>query len=100
MKLTLVKEKDNVLLSRKRLSFEGESADKTPSILDLKAEVAKMTKAKEEVVVIRHVYTRFGSKNIKVIAHVYNTVEEMNRIEEKSAVLKNNPKAEAAEDEE
>ena len=58
--------------------FENE----TPSRDNVRAEVARQLNQKEELVVIKHIYPRFGKKEAKVIAHVYSNLEELKRIEE------------------
>ena len=99
MNIKLIKEKDNPLLSRKRVTFEGDVENSTPSRLKLKEHVAKSLKTDGEKVIIRHIYTRFGSKKIKVIAHVYNSVEDLKNTEETHAVKKNAPPKKEAEKE-
>jgi small subunit ribosomal protein S24e len=91
MDLKLIKEKDYPLLSRKRVTFTGEASGATPSRLELKDNVAKLLKKKPEEVVIRHVYTKFGNKNIKIIAHAYNSEKELLDVEDKTVIKKNTP---------
>ena len=90
MELTIQKEIDTPLLSRKRVTFEFTSEKETPSRKVLLKKVAEKTKAKPELVVIKHIYTKYGSKNAKVIAHIYNNKKDMEIIEEKYLLKKNN----------
>lgn len=99
MNLNILKETDVKLFSRKRITFQTESKGVTPSRSDLIKEVAKAAKSKPELVVIKHIYTKFGSKNIKIIAHIYNTRKDLEKIEEKYIVKKHKveePKKEEA----
>ncbi|MFP4112567.1 MAG: 30S ribosomal protein S24e [Candidatus Woesearchaeota archaeon] len=91
MNLEIIKEKDNPLLSRKRVTLEGESDSSTPSRLSIKEFVAKKVKTDSSKIAIRHVYTDYGSKKIKVIAHVYENEEDLKNTEEKSSIKRNTP---------
>lgn len=97
MDFKLVKEKDNPLLSRKRVTFEGAVDNSTPSRLSLRERVAKSLKTDSNKVIIRHIYTRFGSRNIRVIAHVYESEKDLNNTEDKHAVKRNLPPKKEAE---
>ncbi len=71
--MKLQKEQEMPLLARKRQTFVIEHhKDKTPSRLELRAQVAKHNKTKEDLVNIRHVYQQYGEGKSKIIAHVYN----------------------------
>jgi ribosomal protein S24E len=91
MNLKLIKEKDFPLLSRKRYTYEMENDGPTPSTIVLKEAVAKQLKAKSECVAIRHIYTKFGDAKIKIIAHVYDKPENLQKIEDKATIKKNTP---------
>lgn len=99
MDLTKVKEKDYPLLSRKRVTFEGEVDKATPSRLELREYIAKKLKTSTDKVIIRHIYTRFGSTKVRVMAHVYDKKEDLDKTEDKATVLKNEPKKEEPKEE-
>ena len=62
MELNIIKEKDMPLLDRKRVTATITSQEgKTPSRLSVKKIAAKQLKSKEENIVIRHIYSKFGS---------------------------------------
>ena len=84
MKITLLKEKEAPLLSRKRMSFEIDySGDKTPDKGAVKKFIATSQKIKEELISIRHIYPRFGETKAKAIVHVYSTAKDKERFEPK-----------------
>ena len=89
MELNIVKEVDMPLLSRKRISLEFTSDKETPSRKSLITKIAEKTKAKPELVIVKHIYTKYGSRNSKAIVHVYNNKKDMENIEEKYLVKKN-----------
>lgn len=100
MELTLTKERDTPLLSRKRYTFDMTFKGSTPSRNDIRTAVAKQLKADEDLTIIKHVYTRYGAEKARVIAQVYNSVDEMKKIEESGTLKKHEkkeePKKEAA----
>lgn len=84
MNIKLVKEAEAPLLSRKVLSFEIEySGSKTPSKEDVRKTIASLQKVKEELVVVKHVYPRFGKSKAEIIAHVYNAIQDLKNYEPK-----------------
>lgn len=97
MKLEIAKERDTPLLSRKRVTLNLEYEGATPSRLDLKKAVAKKLGSKENLTIIRHVYTRFGKQKAKIIAHVYEKEEDMKVIEHAKLVVKHQEKEEKKE---
>lgn len=97
MELQITKQRDTPLLSRKRVTCMIEYAAATPSRLEFKKIVAKQLKAPEELVIIKHIYTRFGQKKAKVIVHVYNDKKEMELIEDEYLLKKHQPKKAEAE---
>lgn len=98
MKLEIKKERDTPLLSRKRVTLMAEYEGATPPRLEVKKEVAKKTGAKENLVIIKHIYTRFGSNKAKIIAHVYNNEKEMKNLEHESLLVKHDPNAKKKEE--
>ncbi len=97
MKLNLIDEKAAPLLSRKRLKFEIDySGGKTPSRADVRKMIAAAQKVKEDLVVIRHIYPKFGKSLAKVIVHLYDTVEDLKKYEVVIKDIKEKEKKEEA----
>ncbi|MEM2131593.1 MAG: hypothetical protein QXM96_03020 [Candidatus Woesearchaeota archaeon] len=92
MELKVQKEKELKLLSRKRVSIEVENTGATPSRLDLLKEISKKFNHPEDLIVIKHIYTKFGEGKTKVIAHLYDDKEKMNKFELKKLIDKHKPK--------
>ncbi len=82
MELKLLKETEMPLLSRKRINLEVNFNGPTPSQKEILKELSSMLKTKEELISIRHIYTKYGAQKAKVIAHLYNSLEELKNIEE------------------
>ena len=82
MKLENLKEKEVILLGRKRVRFELEhQGQSTPTKSSIKDEIAKKYNTKPELVAIRHIYSKFGSTRAKVIAHIYNDEKSLKFLE-------------------
>jgi len=83
---------EKVLLPRKEvsifISFEGA----TPGRKQLKKSVADKVKAKDDLVIIRHVYTKYGSKDAEIIAYVYDNEEALKSLEYEKMMQKNSDK--------
>ena len=60
--------------------FEGNS---TPSNDNVRKAIASELKADEKLVIVKHIYTSFGSSEASIEAYVYNTEEDLKRIEPK-----------------
>ena len=92
MEIEIKKQRETPLLSRTRVTLTLNYDAATPNRLEIRKAVAHKVKAKEELVVIKHIYTRFGQKMAKVIAHVYNDKKDMEAIERPFMLKKHNPK--------
>jgi len=80
MDLTIVKEKEMPLLSRKRVAYHAHYTGATPSNSSVQSEVAAKLKVNKENVEIRHIFTKYGESTAKVIAHVYEDPAVLNKI--------------------
>ena len=82
MEIKISKEKDMPLLSRKRVSAIVEFAEKaTPPSNTIRNELAKLLKVQPGLVHIKHVYTKYGQAQAKIIAHIYETKEDLVTLE-------------------
>lgn len=94
MELKVLKEKESALLARKRVTLSATFTGTTPARLELAKEVATATGAKPELVVVRHIYTKFGTPSAKVICHLYDKPEDLERLEEQHLKIKHKSKEE------
>lgn len=81
MKLEITKERETPLLSRKRINIMVEFEGSTPSRKDIVKAIAKKLDVSDKLIVTKHIYQRFGIGLIKVIAHVYETESDKNKVE-------------------
>lgn len=81
MELEIIKQKKLPLLSRERVTAYAHFTGATPSRKELTEGLAKKVKTKEEHIIVRHIYQRFGHNKAKVIAHVYDDEKMLKALE-------------------
>jgi len=81
MKVTIKNKEENKLLSRVELSGEIVFDAVTPSNVDLIKTLANDLKVKEELIVIKNIYTKFSEKRATFSAVTYKTTEAKNKYE-------------------
>jgi len=91
------KDRYNPLLKRReiycRLGFEG----KTPTRSEVRAKIAGLMNAEPERAVVDYIKTEFGKTEAKCYVKIYDTVEDLHKIEEKHIIERNSEKAESDE---
>ncbi len=89
MEVYVEKDRKNPLLKRRevycRLSFGG----KTPSRSEVKAKIAGLMNAEPERVVVDYIKTEFGKTEAKCYVKIYDTVEDLQKIEEDHIIERN-----------
>jgi len=81
--MKIIEKKENPLLSRTEVSAEAVFEKATPSKADIKKQIASELKADENLVVVKNIYTDYGSPSAKITAFVYNSKEAMEKTEPK-----------------
>jgi ribosomal protein S24E len=98
MNVTISEKRDNPLLQRRAvegsISFEGA----TPSNTDIAQAIAKDMNAGSELVVVKHIYTRFSHQEAKFDAVVYKSVEALQKMEMLTKDMKKKAEAKKAEE--
>jgi len=92
--MEIIKEKEMKLLSRKRVSLMMNTKG-TPARHEILKEVAKTCGAKEDQVVIKHIYSQFGKPVSKVIAHIYDDKDKVKIFEHQNLLKKHEKKVKA-----
>lgn len=88
MEIEIKKEKETPLLSRKRITATTYVEGPTPSRSNIMVALAKAAKAKPELVCVKHIYTHFGTNEVKIIAHIYDDRKTMETLENKKLLEK------------
>ena len=96
MQISIVERKEEPLLSRAMVKANIEFDKSTPSYTETATLLASNLKADEKLIVIRHIYTYFGSKKAQVIAYLYSDESRKQAVEPK-VKEKNDKKAAKAE---
>lgn len=95
MNLEITDKKENPLLSRTELKGTISFDKATPSNDEVKKEIASKSKADESLVVVKSIYTAFGTAKADFNAYVYKSKKDMVEIEPKKKEKKEKkPKAE------
>jgi ribosomal protein S24E len=88
MNIDITKKKETPLLSRTRVTGFVTYTGPTPSRIDIRKELSKQLKVNEGLIVIKHVYSRFGLQKSKVIANIYGDEKQMSKLEHKNLLAK------------
>jgi small subunit ribosomal protein S24e len=84
MQLKIINKTEEPLLSRTRLEGEAVFESVTPSNSEVRAAIAKSIGKDEKLIVVKGIYTQYGSKKAKIIAYAYQNSEIMLKIEPKN----------------
>jgi len=98
MNIEIVKEKETPLLGRKRFTMWADYQGSTPSRVKFCNEIANKLKVSKDLVVIRHIYTRFGEQRSKLLIHIYDDEKTMIELEGKNLVEKHKVEEKKAEE--
>jgi len=93
MEITIKEEKNNPYLKRKEIFGTMTFTAATPSNEETKKKLAEMTKSNADLIIIKHIYTQFGSQKAKFTAHIYENEDIKKKIEPKKKVKKKEPGA-------
>ena len=80
MELKIKTQIEKKFLGRKELLLDGHSAT-TPSKVQLKEEIAKLTSATPEMIVIKRVNQQFGKQDFTVNSYIYDSEKAFKEFE-------------------
>lgn len=81
METEILKQHNFPLLKRKRISAMIEFEVATPSKQQVIDSLSSKLKTDKDLISVRHIYQKFGSRKAKVIAHIYEDKDSLNKIE-------------------
>ena len=90
--MNIIEKKEYPLLSRTEIIAKESYTGATPSRDTIKKILAEKLNAKNELIVIKHIYPEFGFGNAKIIAYLYSNKKDMERIEPGYAFKKGIPR--------
>jgi len=102
MQVKIVSEKKNSLLKRREVHFRVEHGQlgKTPQRLDVRKAIAAELKVSEDVVFVKKMQTRTGTRVTFGTANVYESAEQARLIEPEYIIKRNIPAEKPKEGEE
>lgn len=83
MELKNIKENKNLVFDRKEVEVIV-SAASSPSNKEVAAFLSKKLNVSEDALKINGIYGQFGSKEFKILANVYKSKEDKNKVERKT----------------
>jgi len=81
--MKIIEKKENPLLSRTEILAEISFEKATPPDEEVKKQIASQLKVDEALVVVKNIYTEFGSPNAKVTAFIYDSKKALEKTEPK-----------------
>ncbi|HDN74458.1 30S ribosomal protein S24e [Archaeoglobales archaeon] len=94
MEMYIESERYNPLLKRKeiycKLSFDG----KTPSRNEVREKISGLMNVEPERVIIDYIKTEFGRTEARCYIKIYDTIDDLNAIEDEHIISRNFPKEE------
>ena len=101
MDITILDKKENPLLNRTEITFECDyQTEGTPKIIDVKHKLVALEDASKELLVVDSMKPSYGEAKAVGLAKIYNSIEDLNKIETDSVKNKNEePEEEAPEEE-
>ncbi|MBE6489019.1 MAG: 30S ribosomal protein S24e [Methanosphaera stadtmanae] len=102
MDITILEKKENPLLNRTEITFECDyQTEGTPKIIDVKHKLVALEDASKELLVVDSMKPSYGEAKAVGLAKIYNSIEDLNKIETDSVKNKNEePEEEAPAEEE
>jgi ribosomal protein S24E len=83
---------NKILLPRKEVKVLISFEQAIPTRKQLKKSIADKLKVKEELVIVRHIYNKYGTKDAEVVAFVYDNEEALKSLEYEKMMQKNSDK--------
>ncbi len=81
MRLDITKREKNPLLHREEIYFQVTESKITPSRKEVRAKIAALVNAKEELVIIDKIESEFGKKEFKGYVKVYESKEFRDQVD-------------------
>ncbi|MEM1958093.1 MAG: 30S ribosomal protein S24e [Archaeoglobaceae archaeon] len=91
MEVRVESEKYNPLLKRKEVYLKIKFDEKTPKRMEVREKVAGLFSVELERVVVDYIKTEFGKREAECYAKIYDSAEDLKRIEDKHILVRNFP---------
>ncbi|HYB59307.1 MAG TPA: hypothetical protein VEB88_03565 [Candidatus Acidoferrales bacterium] len=94
MQISVIEEKENLLLNRRELQIKIKHPAGTPARIEVKDRVAAELKVEPQQVIVRSMKTAFGKKETIAAVKIYQSAESAHQIEADYIIKRNAPAAE------
>jgi len=84
MEIKIIQKKDEPLLSRTKIESEIMFENETPSRQDVHSNLAKSLAKDEKLLVVKGIYTLYGSKKARVLSYSYDDEKSKEMLETKT----------------
>uniref|UniRef100_A0A7J2TIQ5 Small ribosomal subunit protein eS24 n=1 Tax=Archaeoglobus fulgidus TaxID=2234 RepID=A0A7J2TIQ5_ARCFL len=91
MEVKIEAERYNPLLRRKEVYFRIKFDGKTPTRKEVREKLAGIMGAELERVVVQYIKTEFGKREAKCYAKIYDSAEDLKKVEPKYILMRNFP---------
>ena len=98
-RMEVVKQFDNKLLGRKEVLVNVETEGPTHARANVREEIAKKFKTKENLVVVNSIKSHYGSLNMFVSANIYDKKETLEKLTSKHMMNRNSKDVSKVEEE-
>lgn len=82
MEIQIIKQEKKQLIGREEIEAQV-TIFPTPSNKQVQEELAKKLNKKSELIIIKHIYPKFGSHENNIIAYIYDNEESLKKFEKK-----------------
>jgi len=79
--MKIISQQDSPLLGRTDIVLELEHTGPTPSEAEVRKLLSKNLKHNEKLIVLKHIYPKFGEHKVDIIAYAYNDEKSMKNLE-------------------
>ncbi len=80
MDLTITKQEKKLLVQREEIEATV-TIEPTPSNKQIQEELTKKLNKPTELIIVKHIYSKFGSHENKIIAYIYDNKEALKKFE-------------------
>ncbi|MEM0351158.1 MAG: 30S ribosomal protein S24e [Archaeoglobaceae archaeon] len=91
MEVRIESERYNPLLKRREVHLRIKFNGKTPSRKEIREKIAGLLNTEPERFVVQYIKNEFGKREAKCYVKIYDTVEDLKRVEEDYVLLRNFP---------
>ena len=78
--MEVVKNIENKLLNRKEIIAKIDDNETSLKRYDVKVQLAKKLKVKEDLIIVQNISQHFGSRAVKVTAYVYDNADALKKL--------------------